>query len=260
MKVISLNTWGGRAGKEKLLDFFRHHKDDTDVFCLQEIWSAPYEHLDGHAAGGKAIDHSEVQTHGLQEISAVLSNHNVYFRPHYLDNYGLLLLVKKNLDVIEEGERFVYKNKGDVLPQGSDIGNHPRNIQYVQLKVGDTVVTCINFHGLWNRKGKTDSEDRMRQSENIIAFLHTLKNPYILCGDFNLLPETQSLKLFEAIGLSNLIKEYGITSTRSSHYIKPEKYADYMLVSSGINVTDFGVLNDEVSDHLPLLLEFELKK
>ena len=37
MKIITLNTWGGRAGEERLLDFFNTHKDDTDIFCLQEI-------------------------------------------------------------------------------------------------------------------------------------------------------------------------------------------------------------------------------
>jgi len=70
MKLISLNTWGGRAGKEKLLAFFTAHKN-TDVFCLQEIWSAPYEHLEGSSAGGLSIDHSNIMTSGLQEISTL---------------------------------------------------------------------------------------------------------------------------------------------------------------------------------------------
>ena len=37
MKVISLNTWGGRGGLDGLLDFFTRHRD-VDVFCLQEVW------------------------------------------------------------------------------------------------------------------------------------------------------------------------------------------------------------------------------
>lgn len=49
MKLISLNTWGGRAGKEELLAFFERHRD-IDIFCLQEIWSAPYNDMD-RAAG-----------------------------------------------------------------------------------------------------------------------------------------------------------------------------------------------------------------
>tara|TARA_B100001179_G_C18395552_1_gene319360 strand:+ start:184 stop:423 length:240 start_codon:yes stop_codon:yes gene_type:complete len=35
MKIISLNTWCGRAGKS-LYDFFEVYKD-IDIFCLQEV-------------------------------------------------------------------------------------------------------------------------------------------------------------------------------------------------------------------------------
>jgi len=251
MQVITLNTWGGRAGKEGLLAFFKKHAD-ADIFCLQEIWADAYEHLKDHYAGGVVIDHNQVMTHGMQEISAVLENHVPYFRPHHMENYGLMMLVKKSLSILEEGEVFVHKYKG-YLPEG-DVGNHARNIQYVTVQTENGPRTVINFHGLWNGKGKSDSEDRLMQSDNIAAFLKTLAHPYVLGGDFNLLPETESLKRLEALGLRNLIKEFGITSTRTSFYQKPEKFADYMLVSSGITVQAFEVLPDEVSDHAPLML------
>ncbi|MCK9361496.1 endonuclease/exonuclease/phosphatase family protein [Patescibacteria group bacterium] len=254
MKVISLNTWGGRAGKEKLLTFFAAHKD-VDVFCLQEIWSAPYDHLEGHAAGGLGIDHSQIMVYGLQEISALLDSHTAYFRPHHLDNYGLLMLVKKDLDVIAEGDVFVHKERGHI-PQG-DVGLHARNIQFITIATKQGNRTLLNFHGLWNGGGKGDGEDRLLQSDRMIQFMKTLANPYVLCGDFNLLPETKSLKVLEDFGLRNLVKEFGITSTRTSFYKKPEKFADYAFVSNGIIVKDFRVLPDEVSDHSPLYVEIE---
>ena len=79
MKLITLNTWGGRAGKEGLLAFFDAHKNDVDIFCLQEILSAPYEHLEGHDAGGKRFDHTEIMVRGMQEISGLLSDHSTFF-------------------------------------------------------------------------------------------------------------------------------------------------------------------------------------
>lgn len=132
MRIISLNTWGGRAGKEKLLAFFKTHADTTDVFCLQEIWSAAYEHLDGHLAGGVAIKYEQILVHALQEISAVLPNHTPFFRPHFMDNYGLLMLVSKKFLVTKEGDIFVYRQRGYV-PEG-DAGTHARNIQYVTIE------------------------------------------------------------------------------------------------------------------------------
>ena len=87
--------------------------------------------------------------------------------------------------------------------------------------------------------------------------MKTLSNPYVMSGDFNLLPDTQSIKKLEDFGLRNLIKEHNITSTRTSLYPKAEKFADYTLTSKKIIIEDFKVLTDEVSDHSPLYLEFE---
>jgi endonuclease/exonuclease/phosphatase family metal-dependent hydrolase len=121
-------------------------------------------------------------------------------------------------------------------------------------------MTFINFHGLWTDKkegrGKQDIEERLEQSENILKFTSKLSNPYILCGDFNLLPDTESIKKFERAGLKNLIREYNITSTRTSYYTRPEKHADYAFVSDGIEVKDFKILPDKISDHAPMSLEF----
>ncbi len=77
----------------------------------------------------------------------------------------------------------------------------------------------------------------------------------MLCGDFNLLPDSESLLMVERIGLRNLIREYGITSTRTSLYPKDGRYADYAFISEGIQLKSFKVLPDEVSDHAPLLIE-----
>ena len=253
MKIISLNTWGGRAGKEGLLSFFKEYKGNTDIFCLQEIWSAPHSHLEGHKAGGKEINHSKIMVEGLQEIKSILSDFIPYFRPHYGDNYGLLMLVKKNIEVKVEGEIFVHKHKG-YMPEG-DIGNHARNIQFITTELNGSPLTIINFHGLWNGQGKSDSDDRLNQSKKIKEFIGTLKGNVVMCGDFNLLPNTESIKILEEIGLKNLIKETGVTSTRTSHYTKPEKFADYAFVSKALEAKDFKVLPDEVSDHSPLYLE-----
>lgn len=253
MKIVTLNTWGGRAGKNGLLAFFEKYKEEVDIFCLQEIWSAAYNHLDGHKAGGKEIDHSEIMVNGFQEISALLSEFTPHFRPHHGDHYGLLILVKKGIQVEIEGEIFVHKYKGYV-PDG-DVGNHARNVQFVTMRFNGAPLTVANFHGLWNGQGKGDSEDRLNQSNKIKEFIKTREGNVVLCGDFNLRPDTQSIQIIESTGLKNLIKENGITNTRTSHYTKSEKFADYVFISPSLTVKDFKVLPDEVSDHAPLMLE-----
>ena len=161
----------------------------------------------------------------------------------------------KRLTVLNEGELFVHREKG-YIPDG-DVGHHARNIQYVTVDTPNGKRMVINFHGLWNGKGKGDCDDRLLQSDNIIRFLKDVSVPYIFTGDFNLLPETESMKKLEQFGLINLIKTHGIMSTRTGLYTKPEKYANYMLVSKDVAVATFAVLPDVVSDHSPLFLECE---
>ncbi len=253
MKILVLNTWGGRAGSEKLLEFIEKHKSETDIFCLQEMWSAPHDDLVGRDAGGAPLDHSNVMTSGVSDMSRILPKHTAYFHPHFGDNYGLLMLVNKNLKVVTSGDVFVYKERGH-MPEG-DLGTHARNIQYVTLSVDNKLVTVINFHGLWNGKGKTDTKDRLAQSKNIVKFTKSLNNECVLCGDFNLLPDTESIKIIEDSGFKNLIKKYSITSTRTSFYKKPGKFADYVFLANGINEKHFEILPDEVSDHSAMLVE-----
>lgn len=254
MKILSLNTWGGRAGQEELLVFFKKQAEErVDIFCLQEMWRAPYKHLEGISAGGLAISHDDVMTDGVQKIQEALPDFRCYFRPHHLDDYGLAMYVRKDIEVIEEGEVFVYKTR-DFIPVG-DVGGHARNIQYITIQSEQRKLTVINFHGLWNGKGKTDSEDRLVQSDKIVTFLRNLTNPFVLMGDFNLLPDTESIKRIEETPAKNLIREYGVISTRTSLYSKPEKFADYCIISKELEVGDFKVLPDEVSDHAALLLE-----
>lgn len=245
MKLITLNIWGGRVHKP-FLNFLKKHKE-IDVFCLQEVY---------HNAKGKEIIYTDAMLNIYEDIKKVLPNYNGYYRPHLQDYYGLALFIKKNISLTEEGECFVHRQKGYI--PNDNVGFHAKNVQYVTIPLNQKIITLLNFHGLWNGKGKNDTEERIKQSKNIIEFAKKLKNDFIICGDFNLLPETESLKLIEhELGLRNLISEYGITSTRTLYYNKENKFADYVFTTPGIIIKDFKVLPDEVSDHNPLYLEFE---
>ena len=251
MKILSLNTWGGLAGKEGILDFLKKHSD-VDVFCLQEVWSGGEEAIKSYPELG---DMSGIMHDFLDEASRVLSGHDYYFRPHVGDHYGLAIFFKKTLPFEQESEVFVHKNKS-FIPE-DHIGKHARNLQSLRIG-GENALTIFNFHGLWNGQGKSDSPDRIVQSENIVKALKECDGPSVLIGDFNLLPDTESIKIIETAGLKNLITDYDITSTRTSLYKKDLRFADYAFSSPELNIENFEILPDEVSDHSALLLEITL--
>lgn len=244
MKLISLNTWGGRVG-DSLLDFFRGNAD-IDLFALQEVF---------HEADAKTR-WNETERPGLfQEIQSALPGHQAYFAPSVFHEWGLASFVKHSIRLAETGDMFVHKTRDCLI--GRDATTIGRNLQFLKMSLPDGApLTIVNFHGLWNGKGKTDTEERLAQSRRVVDYLRTLSGDIVLCGDFNLRPDTESLRLFERIGLNNLVSKFGVTSTRTSYYPKPEKFADYIFTSPGIRVRDFRVLPDEVSDHAALFLEF----
>jgi endonuclease/exonuclease/phosphatase family metal-dependent hydrolase len=245
MELISFNTWGGRLGEQPIKNFCEKYRQ-TDVFCFQEIWETDDLSL---------IDDPKIDTKLLSKISTYLPEHQFFFRPQYRGIYGLATFVHKRHVVADEGEIFVFKEQGYENPMA--MGNHARNIQYVHLKIDGKIISIINFHGLWNGNGKTDTADRISQSLKIASFISNISQSFLIAGDFNLEPETESIKIIEKVCSRNLIKEFGITSTRSSFYSKPGKFADYILLGEQLQARHFEVLPDEASDHLALRVKID---
>ena len=247
LKLMTLNTWCGRVHND-LMAFLATYQD-TDIFCLQEI---SYKAVQG------SIKHDRFDPawNLFEEIEDALPGHQGFFRKHYMDTFGLATFVKSDSDieVINETERFVHLPKPDTPVEE---GKNARNLQAVTISVGGKELHIFNFHGLWTGGGKDDTASRLEQSRNISKFVNEFGSRKILCGDFNLNPETQSVKILQDIPMRDLVKEYGVQTTRTSYYPKSLKFADYIFVDDAIDVKDFKVLPDEVSDHSPLLLIFE---
>lgn len=246
MKLISLNTWGGIV-KDELHDFIKKQSVDTDIFCFQEVFD--------NAVNARINVLGDIDINLYRTISYLLPDYNGYYAPSQDDGEGLAIFVKPQIKIDEVGEVFVHRHRNAMVKDdGKTMG---RNIQFVQFSNDSHDYTIINFHGLWNGASKTDSPDRVEQSKKIKEFINTkAKGKIILVGDFNLEPETESIAILEK-GMRNLIREFGITSTRSHYYTWPVKFADYAIVSNDLVVEKFEVLQDSVSDHLPLLLVFK---
>jgi endonuclease/exonuclease/phosphatase family metal-dependent hydrolase len=244
MKVITLNIWGGQI-QEALLQFIKRHQE-VDFFCLQEVY-----HRAPHKTSGTDLP---VCLNILDKIAEQLPLHHFFFRPVVANVYGLAMFIKKDIELLGEGEISIHEN-----PSYSGIGpKHQRNLQWVECRSQDTNFFVMNTHFLWNGEGKGDSEERIEQSKRAKRFLDSLNAPKILCGDFNLRPDTDSIKILEK-NMRNLIKDYHIQSTRTSLYPKAERFADYALTSPDVMVHDFKVLPDEVSDHAALQVDFSIK-
>ncbi len=241
MKLITLNIWGGHL-RNPLLRFI-HNNRHVDFFCLQELYDNAHRPL--------THKQTELSLNIFSDLKKLLPEHQAIFRPAVENIYGIGIFVKNSIDIIGEGEINIHQKQ-----HYPGIGlNHDRNLQWVECKANKKIFSILNVHGLWNGKGKKDTPERLIQSQRIRQFMDTINTPKILCGDFNLRPDTESIRILEK-GMVNLVVTHNIRSTRTRFYSKEEKFADYILTSPAINVNHFSVMSDEVSDHAPLLLDF----
>lgn len=241
MKLMTLNIWGGHI-RDPLLEFIKAHRK-IDIFCFQEVYHKAQEKI--------STEDRENSLNIFEELQNILLDHHAFFKPVVNHVYGIGMFIRKDVEVLDEGDILIHEN-----PNYSGSGpTHSRNLQWIKCRFNHQIYSISNVHGLWNGNGKTDSPERIAQSQRIMSFLDNLSTPKIVCGDFNLRPDTVSIKMLEN-GMTNLIKAYNVHSTRTRLYSKEEKFADYIFTSPDIAINQFETLEDEVSDHKPLLLDF----
>jgi endonuclease/exonuclease/phosphatase family metal-dependent hydrolase len=242
MTIETLNIWGGKLN-EPLLEHIKRQSDTVDVFCFQEVYKIP--------EGEKPL-FDDINPHIYLDIEKSLPDYQGYFSLAQDNSEGLALFVKKSIPVRNQGDVFVLRHKNAMV--NDDATTLGIILQYMQIEYNGKPLTIANLHGLWTGGGKGDTPERLEQSQRIKEFLDTQEGSKILCGDFNPLLNTESINILEK-DMLNLIKVHGVESTRSHYYTKPEKHADYILITPDISVVSFQVLPDPVSDHLSLVVE-----
>jgi len=96
---------------------------------------------------------------------------------------------------------------------------------------------------------------RQAQILHLYHLIKETKRPYILAGDFNaFLGEKEIELLMSASNLCNANCE-GLPSYPSS---KPKRHLDFILHSPEIKITKFWMPDVQLSDHLPLVIDFEV--
>lgn len=253
MRLITLNCWGGRE-LSALEDFFVRYRRAADAFLLQEIIDAPQSDVDArHPGMGLRGDTFRRVARALPDF------HGDFARWEEPDRMSTAVFVRRTVPILATAAPIVYA-PSTVVHDGHMVFS-PRKLQVLTLEIDGRELHVANLHGGWNAGPKTDTPERLEQSRRIIGFLASLKGHKVLAGDFNLLPETESVRMLVEAGYRDLITEYGIASTRTPlyrHYDDPDEpnLADFIMPTAGLAVRRFEVLPDVVSDHSPLYAEF----
>ncbi|OGE64609.1 hypothetical protein A3J13_01255 [Candidatus Daviesbacteria bacterium RIFCSPLOWO2_02_FULL_36_8] len=261
MKLISLNTWGGK-NFDPLIKFVKKHKENTDIFCFQEIYDTKSE-IKQHKNLARA--------NLLYELKIILPKYKVFYFPimqgydektnpvNYDLRFGSAIFSRQAIRVTLHKNYFIYKDKGFEKP-AKGFSNLSTPLQKIEFNIGDKTFSIFNFHGTSYPAAKKDTRKRLKQSKRVKMIMDKSKGAKILVGDFNLSKHTKSIRMFEG-EMKNLIKEFKIKRTRSrlSPFFNKsnfQKFADYTFVTSDVKVKSFEVPDVKISDHLPMILEF----
>lgn len=252
VKLITLNAWGGKV-REELEQFITQEAETTDVFCFQEVFKG----------GMASSENNDIKIKGAnpslyEDLTRLLPSHRGLFCPVHKDEYGLALFVRSTFEVLESGEILIHTNGRFPDPE-NEHADHTRKLQWALLRAHNRDFLVMNLHGYWMPEHKNDTPERLVQSQKILEFIHARPMQKILCGDFNLAPDTESIQMLGKEFI-NLITTTGATSTRTAlyPYASTDPIADYIFTSPEITVQGFRILPDVVSDHSPLSLTFDL--
>jgi endonuclease/exonuclease/phosphatase family metal-dependent hydrolase len=263
MRIVSLNAWGG-ARFDELVDWMP--RCGADVVCLQEVTRT------AATKGWTRFDDGErslpQRANLFDDVRAALPQHQAQFLAcdagpvrddegrRRRQDFGVAMLVEERLPVVGSDSSFIHGTfvDHDEWP-GSD---RPRLAQAARLvdRERDRVVTVIHLHGLRDGHGKRDNEARRQQADRIATLVARIRHRddlTVVCGDFNLLPDSETFRVLGSLGLVDLVRE---TPTRTALYDGDVRHADYLLVSDPAAVEDFRVVTHPiVSDHCALLLD-----
>ena len=265
MRIMCLNGWGGTL-HAPLIAYLAAAA--PDVLCLQEVVHTPASAKDWLTY--RDGDHVLPQRANLfREVAAALPGHVATFCPaaegvlwdgseSVPSQWGLATFVHPSFPVIGQAQGFVHKA---FSPHGYGDHPRPRNAHAVRLYdfARDAPVTIAHMHGLRDLAGKMDSPERLAQAHRFAALIRQAAEDgdrLVACGDFNVEPDSATFAVLAELGLTDLVTARGFAGTRTSHYRKPGRFADYMLVNAAVAVRRFEVVAEpEVSDHRPLVLE-----
>ncbi|MFH1802933.1 MAG: endonuclease/exonuclease/phosphatase family protein [archaeon] len=162
---------------------------------------------------------------------------NILRKVPLLNQQSNAIMSKKELSKIET----VYLHEG-----------MKRTVIRVEVNLGKKVTLLLVHLAL----GETT---RKAQIEELIGIVREINTPVILAGDFNTFNGEEEIEgLLRRAGLKHKFKmKGGRIFTYPTHH--PRRRLDYVLTSQGIKVKNYEVLKMPFSDHLPVMIDFEVR-
>lgn len=265
MRLVSLNVALFETNNEKLYKFLLDQK--PDIICLQEVADKVDQKVNPlYISKGyidKATSDLPYSFFGPNWMIKDFHRKNFHQKESFDFEFGGFLksgnYIKSRFKMINKINVFIKYKTIKFTDWSTWPQKQPKAVQIVDLELPHSRnLRILNYHGIWTKE-KIGNSETLEACKKINELATEVSYPTIITGDFNLFPNTQSMKVFQDHFIS-LVNKYNIQTTRPrsnelSHLQR--NVVDFILVTPDIKVNSFKVLNSDVSDHLPLILDFE---
>lgn len=261
MKLLNLNVSIKLDNNEKVVSLLKNI--DSDIMTLQEVTRAIGDNVFDRYNNSKIIK-DQLKKYQYSFFGALWCAERHIKNGVISKDFGGMIEqgneVISKYPIVEAENIFFYKDYAIF----EDVTNfrktdHPRALERVILNIENSQVQIINIHGIWN-EGKKGNEQTIKQCQFVLEEALKRNLPTIITGDFNLNLSTESIRIINEKFI-NLIDVYGIKTTRpivNDGLDIGNSVDDYIFVNDMIKVNNFEVLESDVSDHYPLILDFDI--
>lgn len=266
MRLLSLNVALFETNNELVSGFLS--KQNVDILCLQEVSEKVDLLVNPDYVSKDPIDQAtkELKSSFFGPTWAIKDFHqkNFHQRISFDFEFGGFLksgnYIKTKYKIFKKQSVFLTNKIIKVTDWSTWPKKQSKAVQVVDLELPNSKkLRVLNYHGIWSKE-KIGNDQTLKACQKILELAKQVTYPVIIAGDFNLFPNTPSMEVFSDDFIS-LVNEYNIFTTRPNHNELSHlqrNVVDYILVSKDVKINSFEVVNTDVSDHLPLVLDFEI--
>jgi endonuclease/exonuclease/phosphatase family metal-dependent hydrolase len=248
VKFVTLNIFKGNLIDEAV-DFIK--SENPDILALQEVFNGKDPSLTRNLRLYQTLKEELGYQHSVFSPECFYNLHEgkiehgnaIYSKFLIKEEHAIFYDVPFSESYIDNQENYAF---------------HPRNLQHSVIEAEGARLNVFNTHGIWGLKGR-DNKRRLKMSKIIVDSIQNKEN-VILAGDFNLQPDTQTIKNIEKY-LTNVFKNELVTTFNMKRKDNPDYgkvVVDMIFVSRNIKVVEHYCPKVNVSDHLPLVSVLEI--
>lgn len=261
MKLLSLNIGMKIDNAEQVAALVK--EVNPDIITLQEVVRHFDESVDNMYKAYSTFRNELLSYYPFEFFSPVFTSKKVIEGDETIDFGGLVEqgnVVFSKYPIKRAENIFYYKNYCyQIKSENGEKIDEPRAIQNIDIETPQGTIKILHTHGIWTSNKLGDK----RTDHAVSVWKDLAKNseyPVILVGDLNLLPESSGIKTLNE-NLQNVNATYDTGHTRPKFEDGIDvggNTVDYVFTDNKVNIVNFEILHKTISDHYPLLFEFEL--